>query len=48
MIVMALGQLSTENIILRIVLTSMLEFLYFCLFWIRGDSNAFFKESQIA
>ena len=30
MIVMALGQLSTENIILRIVLTSMLEFLSFC------------------
>nr|DAJ18651.1 MAG TPA: hypothetical protein [Myoviridae sp. ct3tv2] len=26
--------------------TSMLEFLSFCLFWIRGDSNAFFKEKQ--
>lgn len=47
MIVMALGQLSTENIILRIVLTSMLEFLYFCLFWIRGDSNAFLRRVKL-
>lgn len=46
MIVMALGQLSTENIILRIVLTSMLEFLSFCLFGFVGTLTPFLRRSN--
>lgn len=47
MIVMALGQLSTENIILRIVLTSMLEFLSFCLFGFVGTLTPFLRRVKL-
>lgn len=47
MIVMALGQLSTENIILRIVLTSMLEFLSFYLFGFVETLTPFLRRVKL-